>query len=69
MIFARQSDMPSTLSNNSPLLGKSDSSHRQMVMRNVSITVLAIAKDADMDGVRLPQSEAVSQGTRSLLIT
>ena len=69
MIFARQSDMPSTLSNSSPLLGKSDSSHRKMVMRNVSIAVLAIAEDADMDRVRLPQSEAASQVTRSLLIT
>ena len=44
MIFARQSDMPSTLSNSSPLLGRSDSSHKQMVMRNVSMAVLAIAK-------------------------
>jgi hypothetical protein len=32
------------LSNSSPLLGRSDSSHKQMVMRNVSMAVLAIAK-------------------------
>jgi len=44
MIFARQSAMPSTLSSSSPLQGTSNSSHMQMVMRKVSITVLAIAK-------------------------